>query len=59
VRNKARVEGCIVEAFMCKRDYELLKQVFLMRQQWECSYDAVPHSRRSSVERAINFLMEG
>jgi hypothetical protein len=30
-----------------------------MRQQCECSYDMVPNSRRSSVEQAIDFLMEG
>jgi hypothetical protein len=30
-----------------------------MCQQRECSYDAVPHSRRISIERAVDFPMEG
>jgi hypothetical protein len=38
--------------------YELLKQVFLTRQQCECSYDTVPNSR-SSIERAVDSPMEG
>jgi hypothetical protein len=41
------------------RDYKLLKHVFLMCQQRECVNNAVPYSQRCSVERAINFSMEG
>jgi hypothetical protein len=26
-----------------------LKHVFLTRQKWECSYDAIPYSKRSSI----------
>jgi hypothetical protein len=30
-----------------QRDHELLKYVFLMYQQCECSHDTIPYSRRS------------
>jgi hypothetical protein len=52
VRNKAWVEGCIVEAFTCKEITNFLS-MYLSR-----ANNAVPCSQRCFIERAINFSME-
>jgi hypothetical protein len=53
VHNKARVEGCIAKTFMCKEITNFSGMYFSRIK------NAVPCSKRCSIERAINFSMKG
>jgi hypothetical protein len=53
VRNKARVNGCIAEAFTCKDITNILSLYF------SCANNMAPCSKRCSTERAINFSKAG
>jgi hypothetical protein len=50
---KARVEGCIVDAFACKEITNFSSMYF------SCANNTAPNSKRYSVERVANFSMEG
>jgi hypothetical protein len=58
VRNKARIDGCIAEAFMCKEITNFSSKYFSRVNNVNAQTTLRPHSR-SFVEQAINFLMEG
>jgi hypothetical protein len=50
VHNKARIEVCIAEAFTCKDIINFSSMYFSLSNNVKCSYNAVPYSKRCSIE---------